>query len=110
MNTQELINKIEQLPSNLIDKKVVIAKDSVVELVRQLDERPEREKKYTVRMKNIYHEFLGYNIMCGIYSFYDREHKRIGIRYKHTKYQLEEAGLEGVFGNSMFEVVEVDND
>ncbi|MCQ9215034.1 hypothetical protein MU448_11840 [Streptococcus sp. O1] len=40
MNTQELINKIEQLPSNLIDKKVVISKDSVVELVKQLDERP----------------------------------------------------------------------
>lgn len=43
MNTQELINKIEQLPSNLIDKKVVIAKDSVVELVKQLDERPKVE-------------------------------------------------------------------
>lgn len=40
MNTQEILNKIEQLPSHLIDKKVVISKDSVVELVRQLDERP----------------------------------------------------------------------
>lgn len=40
MNTQEILNKIEQLPSHLIDKKVVISKDSVLELVRQLDDRP----------------------------------------------------------------------
>ncbi|MBF0818729.1 hypothetical protein [Streptococcus acidominimus] len=107
MNNQELVNKIDQLPSHLIDKKVVISKDSVVELVKQLDCTPGQEK-YTVKMKNVCHPDLGYNIMHGVYSFYNREHNHSGIRYKHTKSQLEKAGLSGVFGNSMFEVEEIE--
>lgn len=107
MNNQEILNKIEQLPSHLIDKKVVISKDSVMELVKQLDCTPGQEK-YTVKMKNVCHPDLGYNIMHGVYSFYNREHNHSGIRYEHEKPELEKAGFGDVFDNPMFEVVEVE--
>lgn len=68
----------------------------------------EKEKKYTVRMKNVCHKDLGYNVLHGVYSFYDREHNRSGIVYEFTKSKLEQAGLIGVLDNPMFEVEEVE--
>lgn len=57
MNEQELYDKINQLPSFLgwqgHGAKVMVAKDSVLELVRQLDGyEVEREKLYTVEIPN----------------------------------------------------------
>ncbi|MBF0778158.1 DUF1642 domain-containing protein [Streptococcus cuniculi] len=166
MNTQEILNKIEQLPSHLIDKKVVISKDSVLELVRQLNDRPkvkipqfvadyleqqkqrgkklftalfgdnneaiinwldmnnneeiftrawldgyeiEQEKRYRVKFKNLAERQL--------YLNYDKEYDEWifvsmleidTFSTSHTKDELEEAGFGGVFGNSMFEVEEVE--
>ncbi|MGT2951608.1 hypothetical protein BU202_08140 [Streptococcus cuniculi] len=40
MNKQELLNRIDELPSNLIGNRVAVDKSSVVELVKLLDERP----------------------------------------------------------------------
>lgn len=68
----------------------------------------EKEKKYTVRMKNVYHGDLGYSFVHGGYSFYSKEHNRSGIVYEFTKSKLDKAGFSGVFDNSMFEVKEVE--
>lgn len=163
MNTQEILNKIEQLPSNLIEKKVVISKDSVVELVRKLDERSkvkipqfvaehiekckrrhwsiraaltnapeeveawlcgfkkqdtfalawldgyevEQEKKYRVKIADdlVMNDTLSKNETSGIFTF------GLGDGSKNelfTKQELEDEGFGGVFGNSMFEVEEVE--
>lgn len=159
MNNQELVNKIDQLPSHLIDKKVVISKDSVLELVRGLNEpkkvkiprfvadyleqqkqrgeklfdalfaagnettqdwlnmnnneeifarawldgyEVEQDKRCTVKIKQT-DQYLDTRYIGDGYIFVDTKYPPV-----FTKQELEQAGFGGVFGNSMFEVEEVE--
>lgn len=68
----------------------------------------EKEKRYRVKIKNVYHGDLGHAAPFEQFSFYTRERNRSGIRYEFTRKELEEAGFGWVFNCSGIEVQEVD--
>ena len=68
----------------------------------------EEEKRYRVKIKNVYHGDLGHAAPFEQFSFYTRERNRSGIRYEFTRKELEEAGFGWVFNCSGIEVQEVD--
>lgn len=67
----------------------------------------EKEPKYTVKIKGVYHGDLGYAINFEGYSFYCKERSLNGIRFTHTRKELEDAGFAEVFNSPLFEVEEV---
>lgn len=69
------------------------------------------EKKYLVKMLGLADSlsYLNYCSIDGEWSFNDGFNGS-GVGTHHTKKQLEEAGLSGVFNNPMFEVKEVGDD
>lgn len=68
----------------------------------------EEEKRYLVKIKGVYHGDLGYAINFGGYSFYCKERSLSGIRFTHTRKQLEEAGFGWVFDCPGIEINEVE--
>ena len=70
----------------------------------------EKEPKYTVKIKGVYHGDLGYAINFEGYSFYCKERSLNGIRFTHTRKQLEEAGFGWVFDCEGIEIEEVGDD
>ena len=68
----------------------------------------EEEKRYLVKFKGVYHGDLGYAINFGGYSFYCKERSLSGIRFTHTRKQLEEAGFGWVFDCPGIEINEVE--
>ena len=68
-----------------------------------------KEKEYTVRIKGFddKHSLLKYGEFSETWYF-DNTENNVCIRNHHTRKQIEEAGLSGVFDNPMFEVEEVD--
>ena len=68
----------------------------------------EKEKRYLVKIKGVYHGDLGYAINFGGYSFYCKERSLSGIRFTHTRKQLEEAGFGWVFDYPGIEINEVE--
>ena len=66
-----------------------------------------KEPKYIVKLKGVYHGDLGYAINFEGYSFYCKERSLSGIRFTHTRKELEEAGFGWVFDCEGVEVVEV---
>ena len=67
----------------------------------------EKEPKYTVKIKGVYHGDLGYAINFEGYSFYCKERSLSGIRFTHTRKELEEGGFGEVFDSPLFEIEEI---
>lgn len=67
----------------------------------------EKEKRYCVKARNVYHGDLGFYALYNSYSFYNKN-ETSGIRYDLTREELVKAGLREVFDNPMFKVVEVE--
>lgn len=57
----------------------------------------EKEPKYIVKLKGVYHGDLGYAENFNGYSFYNKDRNPSGIKYEHTRKELEEAGFGWVF-------------
>ena len=68
----------------------------------------EKEPKYIVKLKGVYHGDLGYAENFNGYSFYNKDRNLSGIKYEHTRKQLEDAGFGEVFNNPLFEAEEVE--
>lgn len=68
----------------------------------------EKEPKYIVKLKGVYHGDLGYAINFEGYSFYCKERSLSGIRFTHTRKELEEAGFGWVFSCEGIEIEEVE--
>ena len=68
----------------------------------------EKEPKYIVRLKGVYHGDLGYAENFNGYSFYNKDRNPSGIKYEHTRKELEEAGFGWVFDCEGIEVEEVE--
>ena len=69
----------------------------------------EKEKRYLVRMKSIRedHETLNCDKISNKWNFSSEKETTL-FRTKHTRKQLEDAGLGEVFNSPLFEVVEVE--
>ena len=67
----------------------------------------EKEPKYIVKLKGVYHGDLGYAEIFNGYSFYNKDRNPSGIKYEHTRKELEEAGFGWVFDCEGIEVEEV---
>ena len=67
----------------------------------------EEEKRYRVKIKNVYHGDLGHAAPFEQFSFYTRERNRSGIRYEFTRKELEGAGFGWVFDCEGIEIEEV---
>lgn len=68
----------------------------------------EKEKRYRITIKNACHGALGFNSIQKHYSFYVTEVKAPGIKYEHTKEELEQAGFGWVFDCEGVKVEEVE--
>ena len=68
----------------------------------------EEEKRYRVKIKNVYHGDLGHAAPFEQFSFYIKERNHSGIRYEFTRKQLEEAGFGWVFDCSGIEIEEAE--
>lgn len=68
----------------------------------------EEEKRYTVKIKNVYHGDLGHAAPFEQFSFYTKERNQSGIRYEFTRKELEEAGFGWIFDCEGVEVQEVE--
>ena len=68
----------------------------------------EKEKRYLVKVKGVYHGDLGFSDAFGGYSFYNKERNLSGIKYEHTRKELEEAGFGWVFDCEGIEIEEVE--
>lgn len=68
----------------------------------------EKEPKYIVKLKGVYHGDLGYAENFNGYSFYNKDRNPSGIKYEHTRKQLEDAGFGWVFDCEGIEVEEVE--
>lgn len=68
----------------------------------------EEEKRYFVNLKGVYHGNLGYAINFGGYSFYNKDRNPSGIKYEHTRKELEEVGFGWVFDCPGIKVREVE--
>lgn len=68
----------------------------------------EKEPKYIVKLKGVYHGDLGYAEIFNGYSFYNKDRNPSGIKYEHTRKELEEAGFGWVFDCEGIEVEEVE--
>ena len=68
----------------------------------------EEEKRYLVKVKGVYHGNLGYAETFNGYSFYNKDRNLSGLKYKHTRKQLEEAGFGWVFDCEGVEIEEVE--
>lgn len=66
-----------------------------------------KEKLYFVSLKGVYHGDLGYADNFNGYSFYNKDRNLSGIKYKHTRKELEDAGFGWVFDCPGIEVLEV---
>ena len=67
----------------------------------------EEEKRYLVNLKGVYHGDLGYADIFKGYSFYNKDRNPSGIKYKHTRKELEEAGFGWAFDCPGIEIEEV---
>ncbi|NIB80973.1 DUF1642 domain-containing protein [Streptococcus pseudopneumoniae] len=67
----------------------------------------EKEKRYRVKIKNVYHGDLGHAAPFEQFSFYTKERNRSGIRYEFNRKELEEAGFGWVFDCPGIEIEEV---
>ena len=68
----------------------------------------EKEPKYIVKLKGVYHGDLGYAENFNGYSFYNKDRNPSGIKYEHTRKELEDAGFDWVFDCPGIEVEEVE--
>ena len=68
----------------------------------------EQEPRYLVKVKGVYHGDLGFSDAFGGYSFYNKERNLSGIKYEHTRKELEEANFGWVFDCEGIEVKEVE--
>ena len=68
----------------------------------------EKEKQYLVKVKGVYHGDLGFSDAFGGYSFYNKERNLSGIKYEHTRKELEADGFGWVFDCEGVEVEEVE--
>ena len=68
----------------------------------------EKEPKYIVKLKGVYHGDLGYAENFNGYSFYNKDRNPSGIKYEHTRKELEEAGFGWVFDCEGIEIEEVE--
>lgn len=68
----------------------------------------EEEKRYFVKIKNVYHGDLGHAAPFEQFSFYTKERNHSGIRYEFTRKELEEAGFGWVFDCPGIEIEEVE--
>ena len=68
----------------------------------------EKEKRYRVKIKNVYHGDLGHAAPFEQFSFYTKERNQSGIRYEFTRKELEEAGFGWVFDCPGIEIEEVE--
>lgn len=67
----------------------------------------EKEPKYIVKLKGVYHGDLGYAENFNGYSFYNKDRNLSGIKYEHTRKELEGAGFGWVFDCEGIEIEEV---
>ena len=67
----------------------------------------EKEKRYLVKLKGVYHGDLGYAENFNGYSFYNKDRNLSGIKYEHTRKQLEDAGFGWVLDCPGIELEEV---
>ena len=68
----------------------------------------EKEPKYIVKLKGVYHGDLGYAENFNGYSFYNKDRNPSGIKYEHTRKELEEANFGWVFDCEGIEIEEVE--
>ena len=68
----------------------------------------EKEKRYLVKVKGVYHGDLGFSDAFGGYSFYNKERNLSGIKYEHTRKELEDLGFGWVFDCEGIEIEEVE--
>ena len=68
----------------------------------------EKEPKYIVKLKGVYHGDLGYAENFNGYSFYNKDRNPSGIKYEHTRKELEESGFGWVFDCEGIEIEEVE--
>lgn len=76
--------------------------------MHQFGYKVEKEKRYLVKVKGVYHGDLGYAENFNGYSFYNKDRNLSGIKYEHTRKELEEAGFGWVFSCEGVEVEEVE--
>ena len=76
--------------------------------MHQFGYEAEKEKRYFVKVKGVYHGDLGYAENFNGYSFYNKDRNLSGIKYEHTRKELEEAGFGWVFSCEGVEVEEVE--
>ena len=68
----------------------------------------EEEKRYRVKIKNVYHGDLGHAAPFEQFSFYTKERNHSGIRYEFNRKELEEADFGWVFDCPGIEIKEVE--
>ena len=68
----------------------------------------EKEKRYRVKIKNVYHGDLGHAAPFEQFSFYTKERNHSGIRYEFNRKELEDAGFGWVFDCPGIEIEEVE--
>ena len=68
----------------------------------------EQEKRYLVKVKGVYHGDLGFSDAFGGYSFYNKERNLSGIKYEHTRKELEDAGFGWLLSCVGIEIEEVE--
>ena len=68
----------------------------------------EKEPKYIVKLKGVYHGDLGYAENFNGYSFYNKDRNPSGIKYEHTRKELEEANFGWMFDCEGIEIEEVE--
>lgn len=67
----------------------------------------EKEPKYIVKLKGVYHGDLGYAENFNGYSFYNKDRNLSGIKYEHTRKELEDLGFGWVFDCPGIEIEEI---
>ena len=68
----------------------------------------EKEPKYIVKLKGVYHGDLGYAENFNGYSFYNKDRNPSGIKYEHTRKELEADGFGWVFDCPGIEIEEIE--
>lgn len=104
-------NELEKLENKEFNSWINDGEGNPIQILvnmHQFGYEVEQEKRYLVKVKGVYHGDLGFSDAFGGYSFYDKERNLSGIKYEHTRKELEEANFGWVFDCEGIEVKEVE--
>ena len=104
-------NELEKLENKEFNSWINDGEGNPIQILvnmHQFGYEVEQEKRYLVKVKGVYHGDLGFSDAFGGYSFYNKERNLSGIKYEHTRKELEEANFGWVFDCEGIEVKEVE--